>query len=283
MLWTLILFYSPFGLMLCLFRLVVLITFMASALLVLPKSWSRSLMVYLIFPILGWRYIVKHQMLLENIYDNHRFFIVCLNHVSYLDSVMLLPLLHAVHRTRFSLLASTLMGGKTQWEILKRAGILYETIYTKSTASSPSERMKTREAIRLLVQSSKQQVYAQPLVFFPEGQVHNCDRGLLRYEKFCFGLGYPVVPVALTLRHPWPVNFWVVGEHQVASWFYILFFPWLQWKFRVLPPIIADQESSDMTVARMAQERTALALGVTATHISLSEITDYLEMNPSDH
>ena len=276
--WILTFLYSPLGIVLCLVRLLTLIIFLTCALLLLPRSWSRSLAVQIIFPILGWRITVKHQEELERAFDEHRFFVLCLNHVSYLDSVMLLSLFHTVDKARVSLLASTLMGGETQWELLKRAGLLYETVYTRGTAASSSDKLKTREDIYHLIQSSEQVNPAKPLAIFPEGQVHNCDRGLLRYEKFCFGLGYPVVPIALTLRNHWPVNLWVVGERQAASWFYLLFFPWFQWDFEILSTIVADQGSSDLEIAQKAQEQTAQALNVTATQISLSEIAEYLNL-----
>jgi hypothetical protein len=32
------------------------------------------------------------------------------------------------------------------------------------------------------------------------------DVALMRFEKYCFGLGVPVVPVAMKVVNPWPLE-----------------------------------------------------------------------------
>ena len=48
-----------------------------------------------------------------------------------------------------------------------------------------------------------------PFLLYPEGAVHNCDVALMRYEKFAFSLGVPVVPIALRVSHPFPITHFV--------------------------------------------------------------------------
>ena len=38
-----------------------------------------------------------------------------------------------------------------------------------------------------------------------QGAVNQSDMALMRFEKHCFGLGVPVVPVAMRVLNPWPL------------------------------------------------------------------------------
>ena len=82
---------------------------------------------------------------------------------------------------------------------------LPSTIYTDSAVGTAEERAKTRDEILEAVKPGTK----QPLVIFPEGTCNNCDVAIMQYQKFVFGLGVPVVPVALKIRNPWPIEFLV--------------------------------------------------------------------------
>jgi len=265
------LFYFPFGILLLVLRATVLLLFVLLGALFFPRQMNRKIALHILFPILGFRAVIHGLDELQQV--QQPFFILCLNHVSYIDSAMVCSLLEQSRGSdHFVRLASTLVGGTFQWVLLRRLGLIGETIYTRSVKSTPEELAQTRQALSSLAQAPENQ--ARALLLFPEGQVHNCDNALLRYNKFCFGLNSAVLPVACSLKVPWPVNLWVLGNIPGVSFALHLFLPWVRWEYQVLPLCFPRPEESEQELASRIQQLTAQNLGILASDLSVRDVIE---------
>ena len=261
--------YLPFGIFLLVLRTIVLLLFVLLGALFFPRQINRKIAFHIVFPILGFRSVIHGLDELQQVQQS--FFILSLNHVSYIDSAMVCSLLEQSRGTdHFVRLTSTLVGGTFQWALLRRLGLIGETICTRSVHSTPGELAQTRQALRSLAQAPENQ--ARALLLFPEGQVHNCDKGLLRYKKFCFGLNSAVLPVACSLKVPWPVNLWVLGDIPGVSFALHLFLPWVRWEYQVLPLCFPKPEESEQEFASRIQQITAQNLGILASDLSVRDV-----------
>ena len=278
--WLLLLLsYLPLGLVLMLGRYSLLFTYTLLGATLLPRKLSGWLGVNVVFPILGFRIKLNNVHSLHAALDDNTFFVMVLNHVSYVDSPMLARLIGGASPRGFALLASTLMGGKGQWELLKRLGLLRETVYTQSTASTPKEKETTRAELLSLAKQDPNEADVRPLVVFPEGQVHDCTNYLLRYEKFCFGLHAPILPIAVTFHQPWPVNLWIVGDNPLVSLSLLLFVPFVMWEYHIGGLVRAEEGETDGVFATRIQGQMARTLGCQPTEFRLTdvgEVIDYL-------
>ena len=45
-----------------------------------------------------------------------------------------------------------------------------------------------------------------PFVGRTDATMLQCDVALMRFEKYCFSLGVPVLPVAMVVINPWPLK-----------------------------------------------------------------------------
>lgn len=219
---------------------------------------------------MGWRVHVTGAHQLEAAAPGPR--VIVSNHTFYLDSALIGAVVERGGLPPPTLLASTVMGGTAPFELLKRLGLVGQCVYTRSTESTAAERVATREAL-----GAWRDEAASPLVVFPEGQVHNCDTFLMRYEKFCFGLDLPVVPVALRIQPFWSVQLWIAGEFFPWTWALVLMMPWTTWQFDVLAPLCRQRDERAEDFARRVQVQTAEHLRVQATDLTLREVVGELE------
>ena len=267
------------GLTVMFFRFVALFVYTLLGATVLSPCVSGWVGQRIVFPLLGFRIKINNVNNLNAAFESNAFFVMVLNHVSYVDSPLLASLIGRVSRKGYTLLASTLMGGQSQWELLKRLGLLKKAVYTQSTAATPEERERTRSELLSLARKSSEEGDVLPLVVFPEGQVHDCTRYLLRYEKFCFGIDAPVLPVAIEFRQPWPVNFWVVGDNPLVSFAFLLFVPFVTWEYHVGKLDRAQEDETDGAFAKRIQHQMGNTLSCQPTDFRLTdvgEVIDYL-------
>ncbi|KAJ7356306.1 Ancient ubiquitous protein 1 [Desmophyllum pertusum] len=114
-----------------------------------------------------------------------------------------------------------------------------------------------------------------PLLAFPEEQITNGKRGLLKFNPWCFQFSSTVLPVLISVRRPLIVQ---IPPHVLESgwWqdlFWSMFVPYTLYHIRVLPPI----ESKSDDVSSDVQRHMASSLGVTATSFTAQDVNELIK------
>ncbi|MCH2022513.1 MAG: 1-acyl-sn-glycerol-3-phosphate acyltransferase [Saprospiraceae bacterium] len=268
-----LLLYAPIGFCLFGLRTITLILYLFLCYTILPKKWRSKLAIEFLLPVLGLKNQIKQIENLSNTIKDKPFIMVC-NHISYYDSMIIKSVYNNIGVKKFSLIAATLLGGKLQFKLLEQIDFIERLIFTKGTQANKNEKEKTRsEIINLL--NHKNNPEWLPILVFPEGQVHS-GKFLLRYEKFCFGLNVPILPVAARLNNPWPVNLWRIQEYPIVSTFWFLFLPWVEWDFTILSlQNIKANETASMFAQRI-QGLTASELKIDSSDFTLYDFSELL-------
>jgi 1-acyl-sn-glycerol-3-phosphate acyltransferase len=115
----------------------------------------------------------------------------------------------------------------------------------------------------------------RPLFYFPEGWDTN-GKGLLRYQRFLFGMKLPVLPTAISVSVPFhvPIRPGMLGSTIFREVMWLFFSPYYTYHIRILPAIEHDGDDETQFAAR-AQRITAAALGVPPTDWSKNDALVY--------
>lgn len=105
----------------------------------------------------------------------------------------------------------------------------------------------------------------RPLLVFPEGSITNGRAGVMRFAASAFSLGAPVLPIAIDLRTPLPLEQDTIWSPLGENLFFTLFQPWHIFGLSILPerPPPSHAASCDGglavsgTAERSASERAA--------------------------
>lgn len=275
------LLYLPIGLVLVAARLTVMLSFVLLGVTLLGRRAARALGRRWVLPLLGFRVRASGGEQLRALREGSEPYVIALNHVSYIDPLAVSASLQELGVPAFTFLASVAMGGAWPLALLGRLGFARDFITTTGSAATPAQRATTRAALIRLAEPRPGDEPRGPLVLFPEGQVHDCERYLLRYERFCFGLGLPVAPVAVRHLHPWPVNFWFLGDHPLLSTLWLLFVPWTTWESTALPVMAAAPGEGAENFAARVQAETASALGCQSTAFTMVDVGELLGFSPA--
>jgi hypothetical protein len=89
--------------------------------------------------------------------------------------------------------------------------------------------------------------------------------GLFRFEKHCFGLGVPVVPVAMRCINPWPFEYVVNNTSVSYNIFWLLFFPFVIWSFDVGSPMTIEPGQDAIAFSKQVQRWVADKLRIAVT------------------
>ena len=111
------LLYLPVGLALVAARLTVLLSFVLLGVTVLGRRAAGALGRGWVFPLLGFRVRVNGGERLRALREGSEPYMVALNHVSYVDSLVLSASLRALGIPGHTLLASVAMGGAQQFAV----------------------------------------------------------------------------------------------------------------------------------------------------------------------
>lgn len=245
----LILLYIPCGLLLVIFRIFFALQLFI-ILSVLPKeSFVRRILFRVSSAILG---IVVTQEGCENfIKGQHK--VVVSNHVTSLDNVAIetiLPCTMPYSRCDCPWLIKWLLG--------------YEDL------DDDKDKENTDSKIMKYLQGS-----GVPLLAFPEEQITDGRRGLLKFNPWCFQFSSTILPVLISVRRPLIVQ---IPPHVLESgwWqdlFWSMFVPYTVYHIRVLPPIETKSEDGGSDV----QKHMASAFGVTATNFTAQDVNELIK------
>lgn len=245
----LLMFYIPCGLLLVIFRL-----FFGLQLLlvmsILPKeSFIKRILFRVSSAILG---IAVTQEGCEN-YSKGQHKVVISNHVTALDNVAI-----------ETVLPSTMPFSKCDCPWLIKWVLGYHDF------DSEKDRENMDNRIKEYLQGS-----SLPLLVFPEEQITNGKRGLMKFNPWGFEFSDTVLPVLISVRRPLIVQ---IPAHVLESgwwqdFFWSMFVPYTHYHIRVLPPV----ESKGDDVCSGIQKQMASALGVVATSYSSEDVSELIK------
>lgn len=244
-----LLFYIPCGLLLVVFRFF----FGLQLLLIMSILPKESLVKRLLFrvssAILG---VAVTQEGYENyIKGQHK--VVISNHVTALDNVAIetiLPSIMPISKCDCPWLVKWILG------------------YQEFT--SDKDRENIDDNIKEYLQES-----STPLLVFPEEQITNGKRGLMKFSPWGFQFSSTVLPVLISVRRPLIIQ---IPAHVLESgwWqdlFWSMFVPYTHYHIRILPPM----ESKSDDVCSDLQKLMASALGVTPTSYSSEDVSELIK------
>ena len=82
-----------------------------------------------------------------------------------------------------------------------------------------------------------------------------------QYQKFVFGLGVPVIPIALKIWNPWPIEYMMTFGPIEGNLLTFLFMPMVVYNFQVMDPETIGPDETDGQFSSRVQKLTAEKLG----------------------
>jgi 1-acyl-sn-glycerol-3-phosphate acyltransferase len=247
--------WGPIGLVLVLVRAIVLfcsLAFLYKAPFCIARH-SRPYVRFVLFPLMGWLPWVTNRRHFTRT-PNPK--VIAMNHPSNFD-----PLWTHAFLGKCTVIAHE----DFYWffDFMARAGLVQRRIYTARYSGAEGQQRIQREIAEATADDAK-----QPLLVYPEGAVNPAQYGLMRFEKYCFSLGRPVVPVALRCINPWPFEYTLIHASDFADTFWLLFMPFLIWSFDVGAPMTIEPGQDDISFSKQVQRWVADKLRVPVTEHS---------------
>ena len=244
--------WGPIGVVLVLLRAIILFGSL-SVLYNAPvciSRYSRSYVRFVLFPLMGWLPWVTNRRHFTRT-PNPK--VVAMNHPSNFD-----PLWTHAFLGKCTVIAHE----DFYWffDFMARAGLVQRRIYTARYSGPEGQQRIQREIAEATADGA-----TQPLLVYPEGAVNPAQYGLMRYEKYCFSLGRPVVPVALRCINPWPFEYTLIHASDFADMFWLLFLPFLIWSFDVGSPMTIEPGQDAIAFSKQVQRWVADRLRVATT------------------
>ena len=158
------------------------------------------------------------------------------------------------------------------WEWLLSEGILAtRPIYT-APRGTKDEKIAVRDALlgHFDTAAANGPGHSRPLLIYPEGCVNNTNLAILQFQRWVFGQDVTVMPVALDVWNPWPVNHYAMGAGPTQTFLWFLFLPMVCFRHQLLPPMARDAEAGEDATqfAGRTQEAIGAHLGVQTTNIN---------------
>eukprot|EP01132_Coremiostelium_polycephalum_P002680 gene2680-3325_t len=247
----LFLFYLPFGLLLWPFRLLANVIIFVSV-LILPKTIGYKI-----------RHALKYTMGIFTTYNGLENFpkpgdknaprVFVSNHLSDFDPYSLFLLEPNFHILVAGHIANVPLVGKAYAKM--------NTIYVDPT---------NKDKARLDVLDSLNHS-TLPLMLYPEAGLTSGKNGLMMFHKFVFGLGYSVLPIAMKIKDPWPVEVDYLGSSWFKNFFWWILVPYHRFELTFLPKQTKQTDESDSEFAARVQALIANNLGVEATNYTYAQ------------
>jgi len=251
-LWHKLLFlcYLPLGL-LVFFTRVVLFIVLCVLVLVLPRSLGDPITRPFTRLICGL--VVRHNYKGGKLIDEP--YVLAGNHVSDFDTFATWMII-----SRFR----TITG--MHLKALPIVGTVYsklDAIYVAPTAES---RASVKDQIQAALKTNE-----HPILIFPEGGLTNGCAGTMMYHRFVFSLDCAIVPLAIAMSDPWPVEHDYLGSTWARNFFWFLLVPFHVFDITFLPAQKRNEAETAEDFAVRVQKITSDHLGIEATKYSYSE------------
>lgn len=245
----LLLFYIPCGLLLVIFRFFFGLQLLAIMSILPKQSLVKRILLRVSCCILG--VAVTQEGTAEN-YKKDQHKLVISNHVTHLDNVAIETIVSSV---------MPLNKCDCPWLIKWVLG------YREFDGDKEKENMDN--GIKEYLQES-----SFPLLVFPEEQITNGKRGLLKFNPWGFQFSDTVLPVLISVRRPLMVQIaaHVLGSGWWQDFVWFMFVPYTHFHIRVLRPLeLTSNDFGDV------QKHMASALGVEATNYSSEDVVELIK------
>ncbi|EFA80442.1 hypothetical protein PPL_07277 [Heterostelium album PN500] len=238
--------YLPFGLAFWPFRLLLNVV-VFSLLLIMPKSFRVSIRP-LICVAMGIVTRIRGRENVPRRGDPNAARIVVSNHISDFDPYPVFMFLDYFH----CLVAAHISKVPIIGSVYRK----FDGIYVDQT-----DRNKARQDVLDALEHSD-----IPLVLYPEGGLTSGDRGMMMFQKFVFGLGHGVVPIAMKIVSPWPVNVDYINSSWFKNFFWWILVPYNVFDLHILPVQRIQENETDADFAKRVQTLIATDLQLEATN-----------------
>jgi hypothetical protein len=247
-----LLLWGPIGLILALVRAIILIGSLA-VLLTAPhciSQNSRPYVRFVLFPLMGWLSWVTNR---HHVTKTPNPKVIAMNHASNFD-----PIWTHVFLCKTSAIVHEVYD--YFFNPCGRAGLLGRRVFTARFDTGAGQQRVQREIAEATADGA-----TQPLLVYPEGVVNPSMVGLFRFEKHCFSLGRPVVPVAMRCVNPWPFEYVVNNTSVYYNIFWLLFLPFVIWSFDVGSPMTIEPGQDAIAFSKQVQRWVADRLRIAVT------------------
>jgi len=144
------------------------------------------------------------------------------------------------------------------------------SVYAKLNAIFVTPTPEGRAQVKATVQEMTK-VKSDPILIFPEGGLTNGKVGSMMYHRFVFSLDCAIVPLAIGLKDPWPVEHDYLGSTWTRNFLWFLAVPFHVFEMTFLPAETRNAGESPEEFALRVQKITSDHLNIHATQWSYSE------------
>jgi 1-acyl-sn-glycerol-3-phosphate acyltransferase len=246
----LFLFYLPLGLLVLVTRLVMFLLVCVSV-MVLPRSVGDIINIPLSRLVCGL--VVRHNYKGKPLTNEPH--LIAGNHVSDFDTFamwMAMPRFHTI--TGAHLKAIPIVGS-----VYSRLGAIF-------VSPTPESRAEVKSKIQEIVKKDP-----HPVLIFPEGGLTNGKAGTMMYHRFVFSLDVAIVPAAISMSDPWPVEHDYIGSSWAKNFFWFLIVPFHVFDITFLPSQKRNENETQEEFATRVQKLTSSFLGIEATSFAYSD------------
>jgi len=217
------------------------------------------LVMKIFYPLLGFivRFHNRSNLNLNKPFELRNYKIIVCNHLSDYDLIVFFDI-HA------KLLVAPYFKKVDKWA--KLVGLKYPFIYREQGHND-----EVKKKIMDQLKSTE-----GPLCICPEGSTTNGSTGLLQFNKFIFGLGEGVLPVALKIISPgYPFNIDCLNDNFFSNFFFFTMAPFHIYDLTVLPAQKIQPGETETSFASRVQALIAKELNILPTNYTYKEKYEY--------
>jgi len=243
--------YFPFGCLLVVLRVLILLPF-AVLVGIIPSTLTtvNTGLLNLMALVCGIVVVVKNSEKLKVASQEPT--VIVSNHLTNLDGFMM----------RLLMPVSVLIASKyRQLRVFTSYLSLLSPIFVDADHAS------VRENIQKHIQQNK----GVPLFMFPEGGLTNGRVGLMVYQQFVFSLGTTILPLAMDVSTPLPIEFDTMSGTALTNWIWFFWRPYILVTIQVLTPQKIGENETAIQFANRVQRMTAEKVGLVATNFTYKD------------
>jgi len=151
-------------------------------------------------------------------------------------------------------------------------GSVYSRLDAIFVAPTTEIRNAVKDKIQHLVKND-----SNPVLIFPEGGLTNGKAGTMMYHRFVFSLDCAIVPAAISMSDPWPVDHDYVGSSWAKNFFWFLLVPFHVFDVTFLPVQKRAETETAEDFALRVQKQTSSCLNIEATKHSYSDKKEFVK------
>eukprot|EP00811_Abedinium_folium_P002425 NODE_12223_length_1238_cov_2.344734.p1 GENE.NODE_12223_length_1238_cov_2.344734~~NODE_12223_length_1238_cov_2.344734.p1 ORF type:complete len:244 (-),score=59.02 NODE_12223_length_1238_cov_2.344734:282-1013(-) len=123
------------------------------------------------------------------------------------------------------------------------------------------DRSDVKETLRVAIQDSQSSAHMKRVLLFAEGKTSS-GLMVMRFSAFAFTLGAPVVPIAMKIWNPWPLQMQCNGCSILRNLATLFFLPWVSYEVTILPEECNLEGLDGREFAEQVRARICKSLGV---------------------